>query len=77
MADGSAQKSIFCMYPGNQNWKLLAHLTRCAINHQELARCRSTSAWNLTSVSQTSSARYPPFVDAAESARRDEAADRF
>jgi hypothetical protein len=66
MADGSAQKTTFCIYPGNRNWKLLARLISVAISHQELARCRSTSAWNSTSVSQTSSARYRPFVYVAE-----------
>jgi hypothetical protein len=52
MADGSAQKNIFCIHKGNRNQKLLARRMSFAISHQELARCGSTSACNLTSFSQ-------------------------
>jgi hypothetical protein len=38
MADGSAQKSIFCIYPGNRNWMLLARRRKFANSHQALAR---------------------------------------
>jgi hypothetical protein len=61
MADGSAQKSLFCIDTGNKNWKLLARRMSFAIGHQEFARCRSTSARNLTSFSQTPGVRYRPF----------------
>jgi hypothetical protein len=54
MADGSAQKNIFCIHKGNRNQKLLARRMSFAISHQELARCGSTSA------------RYLPFVCFAE-----------